>query len=104
MGYLLQAGGYRSENFPGSVQTQVTGLNNEGVTVGFWSNSDNGVGKDANFGWVNVDGHFRNVDFPLVSSSPAIDQNLGVNDEGVVVGFYVDANGNTDGLLATPQR
>ena len=32
MGYLLTPGGYRSENFPGSVQTQVTGLDNNGVT------------------------------------------------------------------------
>ena len=26
----------------------------------------------------------------------------GVNDFGVLVGFYVDANGNTDGFVATP--
>ena len=40
-GYLLLPqygqGNYTGENFPGSVQTQVTGLNNRGVTVGFWS-------------------------------------------------------------------
>ena len=98
-GYLLapRHGTYLNENVPGSVQTQVTGLNNEGVTVGFWSSSDNGAGQDANVGWVDVDGHFRTIDFPLVSSSPAIDQDLGVNDEGVVVGFYNDANGNSHG-------
>src|SRR3974377_330998 len=28
------------ENFPGSTQTQVTGENNRGVTVGFWSNTN----------------------------------------------------------------
>jgi hypothetical protein len=28
----------------------------------------------------------------------------GVNDFGQLVGFYVDANGNTDGLLAAPHR
>ncbi len=28
---------YANENFPGSVQTQVTGLNDQGATVGFWS-------------------------------------------------------------------
>ena len=26
----------------------------------------------------------------------------GINDAGDVVGFFVDANGNTDGLLGTP--
>jgi hypothetical protein len=49
------------ENFPGSVQTQVTGENNRGVTVGFWSNTNMGVGKDANFGWVDVHGQFRRL-------------------------------------------
>ena len=31
---------YAHENFPGSAQTQVTGLNNKGDTVGFWVNGD----------------------------------------------------------------
>ncbi len=37
-GYLLSndgSGSYTSENFPGAAQTQVTGLDNVGVTVGF---------------------------------------------------------------------
>ena len=32
---------FSPENFPHSVQTQVTGLNNRGVTVGFWSSMNN---------------------------------------------------------------
>ena len=80
------------------MQTQVTGLNNNGVTVGFWSNSDNGPGKDANFGWVNVDGTFRDVNYPAGSpASPAVDQLLGVNDRDVAVGFYTDAKGSNHG-------
>ena len=67
-GYVLLPpygqGNYVNENFTGSVQTQVTGLNNRGVTVGFWSNTNMGVGMDANFGWVNVNGHFVQADFP----------------------------------------
>jgi len=98
MGYQLSGTSYRSENFPGSAQTQVTGLNNNGVTVGFWSSTDNGSGKDADFGWVNVNGSFRNVNFPAGSpASPAVDQLLGVNDDNVAVGFYTDAKGNDHG-------
>ena len=98
MGYQLASGSYRNENFPGSAQTQVTGLNNDGVTVGFWSNTNNGPGKDANFGWVNAGGSFRNVNFPAGSpASPAVDQLLGVNDHDVAVGFYTDAKGNNHG-------
>jgi hypothetical protein len=101
-GYVLLPpygqGNYINENFKHSVQTQVTGLNNRGVTVGFWSNTNKGVGMDANFGWVNVNGHFRMADFPNGSpASPVTDQLLGVNDFDIAVGFYVDANGNSHG-------
>src|ERR1035438_10313399 len=41
MGYLLTAGGFHPENVTGSVQTQVTGLNDSGVTVGFSSSMNN---------------------------------------------------------------
>jgi hypothetical protein len=89
---------YIKENFPGSVQTQVTGLNNRGVTVGFWSNTNMGVGMDANFGWVNVNGQFRQADFPTSDpASPVTDQLLGVNDSDIAVGFWVDGGGNNHG-------
>jgi len=99
-GYLLEPNHiqYLNENFPGSVQTQVTGLNNRGVTVGFWSNTNMGVGMDANFGWVDVNGQFRNADFPTGdSASPVTDQLLGVNDGDIAVGFWVDGQGNNHG-------
>jgi hypothetical protein len=86
------------------VQTQVTGLNNEGVTVGFWSSMNTASMTNNNFGFVDVGGHFRNADFPTgTPATPPADQLLGVNDSDIAVGFYVDANGNTDGFLATPQ-
>jgi hypothetical protein len=89
---------YVNENFPGSVQTQVTGLNNRGVTVGFWSNTNMGVGMDANFGWVDVHGQFRTADFPTGDpASPVTDQLLGVNDNDIAVGFWVDGQGNNHG-------
>ena len=60
-GYLLSPpygqSSYVSENFPGSVQTQVTGLNDRGVTVGFWSDQNNANQVNANFGFYTVDGH-----------------------------------------------
>jgi hypothetical protein len=99
-GYLLLPNhtAYVNENFPGSVQTQVTGLNNRGVTVGFWSNSNMGVGMDANFGWVDVHGQFRNANFPTGDpASPVTDQLLGVNDNDIAVGFWVDGQGNNHG-------
>ena len=100
-GYLLlppYQGNYVNENFPGSVQTQVTGLNNRGVTVGFWSSMNNANMVNDNHGFVDVGGHFRTADFPTGSpASPPVDQLLGVNDNDVAVGFYTDANGNNHG-------
>ncbi|MBV9749966.1 MAG: PEP-CTERM sorting domain-containing protein [Acetobacteraceae bacterium] len=86
-------GNYTNENFPGSVQTQVTGLNNTGTTVGFWSNSNNGVGMDANFGFTDVGGTFTNVNNPHTPAAPlTFNQLLGVNSSNTAVGFYTDAN------------
>jgi hypothetical protein len=101
-GYLLLPpygqGNYVNENFPGSVQTQVTGLNNRGVTVGFWSSMNNANMVNDNHGFVESDGRFRNADFPTGSpAAPPVDQLLGVNDNDVAVGFYTDANGNNHG-------
>jgi hypothetical protein len=98
MGYLLAPGGYRSENFPGSVQTQVTGLNDTGVTVGFWSGMNTANMMNDNFGFYQADGAFHNVNFPAGdNASPPVNQLLGVNDSDVAVGFYTDAKGNNHG-------
>jgi hypothetical protein len=98
-GYLLlPPHRYLNENFPRSVQTQVTGLNNRGVTVGFWSSMNNANMVNDNFGFVEYYGHFRTADFPTGSpATPPVDQLLGVNDENVAVGFYTDANGTNHG-------
>jgi PEP-CTERM motif len=88
---------FTNENFPGSMQTQVTGINNVGTTVGFWSDTNNGPPNDANFGFVDQGGSFTNVNNPNVSSTPAINQLLGVNDSKIAVGFYNDAAGNSHG-------
>ena len=100
-GYVLLPFGhanYINENFPGSVQTQVTGLNDRGVTVGFWSNSNTANMVNANFGFYTVGTHFHTVNFPTGNNaSPQVDQLLGVNNHGVAVGFYANAQGNNRG-------
>lgn len=93
---------FTNENFPSSVQTQVTGINNAGVTVGFWSNSNLGVGMDSNFGFTDVGGTFTNVNNPNTATTPPVfNQLLGVNDSNVAVGFYTDAGGVTHGYTYT---
>jgi hypothetical protein len=85
---------YQSLSFPGSAQTQFTGLNDRGVQVGFWSTQDNSGGVDNNFGCYLMDGQFRSVNFPTADNArPPVNQLLGVNDHDIAVGFYTDAKG-----------
>jgi hypothetical protein len=80
------------------VQTQVTGLNDDGVTVGFWSTMNNASMVNDNFGFFSVGGRFYSVNFPAGNNaSPPVDQLLGVNDHDVAVGFYTNAQGSNRG-------
>lgn len=100
-GYLTNTGNLGSftpENFSESVQTQVTGLNDNGVTVGFWSDTNIGDNMDANFGFWSAKGHYHTVVFPSANAArPELNQLLGVNDSDLAVGSYVDAQGNGHG-------
>lgn len=101
-GYLLNPphhqANYQNENFPHAKQTQVTGLNNVGVTVGFWSNQNKANLANNNFGFYAFNGVFHSVIFPTAdNSSPPVNQLLGVNDANVAVGFYVNGHGNSRG-------
>ena len=84
---------------PGSVQTQATGINNSNITTGFWS--DTNTGTDANFAFlrmpVSKNFSYLSVINPLTASAPLVSQALGVNNSGIVAGFYNDANGASHG-------
>jgi hypothetical protein len=100
-GYTINApyaqGDIKSENFPGSVQTQVTGLNDGGVQVGFYSTQNNASLVNNNFGWY-FNGKFHKVVFPTGNNDkPQVDQLLGVNDHDVAVGFYLNGSGISRG-------
>ena len=94
-GYTLSRpygqGQYTNENFPGSVQTQVTGINNAGNTVGFWVD-----GNGNNFGFANWNGVFTSYKDPNTGTG-TVNQLLGLNDQGIAVGFYTDGNGVNHG-------
>ena len=100
-GYLLVARhgqqSYLNENWPESTQTQVTGLNDHGVTVGFWSSTNTANQMNDNRAFVSYHGYFIDGDYPTANpASPPVDQLLGVNDRDVAVGFYNDGDGNTN--------
>jgi hypothetical protein len=88
-------GSFTAENFPGSAQTQVTGINNVGTTVGFYAFT-NGVTTPNFFALVDTTSTgFTPVADPNTPTNVAsTNQLLGVNDNNVAVGFYIDGNGN----------
>ncbi|MBR7826910.1 CHRD domain-containing protein [Actinospica sp. MGRD01-02] len=89
-----------NENFPGSVQTQVTGVNDADVTVGFWSATNNADNTNGNTGFYRIDGSYHSVAYPTSNNaSPAVNQLLGINDDGDAVGFYTDAAGANHGYI-----
>jgi hypothetical protein len=87
-------------NFPGSVQTQVTGLNNSGRVVGFGSDTNIGVGLDNNFGFFArpLANSFTKLTDPVSAGAPPVVQLLGVNDHNTAAGFFNDAGGNAHGF------
>jgi hypothetical protein len=96
-GYVLnlsQPSSFVNENFPGGKQTQVIGINNTGVTVGFWSAQNKKSESNNNFGFYTLHGQFHSVQFPTGNNSkPPVNQLLGVNDSDIAVGFYTGAKG-----------
>lgn len=84
---------FTHENFPGSVQTQVVGINNlsSATTVGFWVDA-----AGNNFGFADVGGSFTSVMNPATDGG-TVNQLLGVNNSNVAAGFYTDSAGNNHG-------
>lgn len=85
---------FTAENFPSmfETQTQVTGINNTGDTVGFWVDT-----TGANHGFTDFGGVFMSVDAPASNPAvPSFTQFLGVNNAREVAGFFNDAAGNSN--------
>jgi hypothetical protein len=82
---------YANENFPGSAQTQVTGIDDKGNTSGFWVTA-NGT----NHGFIEWNGVFASDNDPNTPKTKgAVNQLLGINNAGTAVGFYNDAKGHS---------
>ena len=98
-GYVLNLGpssSFTNENFPGGIQTQVIGINDTGVSVGFWSTQNTKSQANNNFGFYDWHGQFHSVKFPTRNNAkPPVNQLLGVNDSDIAVGFFNGAQGNS---------
>jgi uncharacterized membrane protein len=94
-GFLLAEGELVQLDFPDATLTQALGLNDLEEVVGGYTDA-----AGLSHGFVYRKGHFQSVDDPDGIGTTTIN---GVNGLGRIVGFYVDSQGNTDGLVGTPQ-
>ncbi len=94
-GWILNTGVFMPLDYPGSTGTQALGLNNNGQVVGFYLD-----GSGASHGFVYSIGtaKFVTVDDPNGVGSTIVN---GINDAGILVGFFGTAPINT-GFIATP--
>jgi len=80
--------------------SQMQSINNEGVLVGWAGGLDsvlNGIGLH---GLLWREGRYAQFDYPGAIGTTG----TGINDEGQIVGWYVDADQNTNGFLLEEDR
>ena len=97
------SGSYVTVDFPGAPDSQLTGINNLGETIGVYdlgslaSTRCPGPSCGAiSFSLQN--GHFSSFEDP--AAAPGVTFAQSVNDKGQIAGFYEDTNGNPFGFCA----
>lgn len=91
-GYLLSTpysqSDYHAVHYPGSAQTEATGLNDTGVSVGIYATA-----SGAHFGFYLQNGGYHKVNLSTGNnSSPPDNELLGISG-GLAVGDFMDAGG-----------
>jgi hypothetical protein len=84
-GFVYKNGSFTTIDFPGSVSTEIRGMNNNEAIVGRYIDSV----QFHVHGFLLMEGQFTTIEFPGASQTYAD----GINDQGSIEGFYSDANG-----------
>ncbi|MBV9226892.1 MAG: PEP-CTERM sorting domain-containing protein [Acidobacteriaceae bacterium] len=71
---------FTNQNYPNSVQTMVTAINNAGSTAGIYMDSGG-----TTHGYTDIGSVFKTVDDP---NHPVFNQALGINDANTTVGYF----------------
>jgi hypothetical protein len=89
---------YAPVDYPGAAQTEVTGLNDNGVLVGTYSRTNKLSGANTWFGFYAKNGRYHKVAFPTGNNAvPSFNELVSINIAGVAVGDFTDAAGNPHG-------
>ena len=89
-GFLWRHGGYAQIDYPGSIGTGCSAINDEGQIVGWYVDASQNT-----HGFLLEEDRFRTLDVPGAVSTFA----LGINNLGQIVGRYVDASQVQHGFL-----
>jgi hypothetical protein len=94
----LASGAFHTIAVPGAVETVAVGVNDNDTVVGAYVNGAGSSGGIHGFIW-RIGGNLTMFDDP---NSNGITVLFGINDEGDIVGYYLDSHDHVDGLLAFP--
>jgi hypothetical protein len=95
-GFLDKGGRFQTINYPGSYNTEVWGVNDSGVIVGWYQSCTPSCGTH---GFALKAGKYLSFDYPGAYVTGA----TGINATGQVVGFYqVDESGTSQGFATSP--
>jgi uncharacterized membrane protein len=93
---------FRLIAFPGLIVpcTAARWINQRGEIVGIFAHVDNvgDCGENPSHGFVLQDSRYKRIDFPRSISTRA----LAINDDGVIVGNFIDKEDSTHGFQAMP--
>jgi hypothetical protein len=103
-GFLIH-GGFKPIMFPGSTMTMATGVDSQDRVVGVYTTGSGSNTFQGGFTWklesvngsTNQIGVFQTISDPNGMGTTTVN---GIDGCGNLVGFYVDGNGNTNGMLA----
>lgn len=101
-GFLLQSGTFTTIDYPGGYsQNYLGGINDQVVIVGGYGDNTivNGVAYATEHAFIYQSGQFTTADVPF--GPPAVTQPYQINNNGVMVGDYVDNSGTVYGYEAT---
>jgi hypothetical protein len=101
-GYVVHNGEFSRYDIPGSVATQIWGINTDADFVGLY---DDGNGNE--HGFLQLWGSSAPITIDVPSGAPfnaVLTDAFAINSAGTIVGLYIDSAGNFHGYLATRQK
>ncbi len=93
VGYIVVAPygqkNFRTESYPGALDTELTGLNDKRTFVGFYEDTQNDIA-----GTVLAGGIWTKYKHPRgMPKGKSVTELLGMNSADIAVGFYIDSSG-----------